>query len=65
MVAAVGYCKSRWFLSDARAVVMTTHSGKSYKQPRMEEMQGMLKLLVEDCRRREVAAERLKREARA
>ena len=43
---------------------MTTRSGKSYKQPRMEEMQGMLKLLVEDRRRREeVAAERLKREA--
>ena len=39
--------------------------GKSYKQPIMEEMQGVLKLLVEDRRRREedIAAERLRREA--
>ena len=67
MVAAVGYFKSRRVLSDARAINlwMTTRSGKSYKQPRMEEMQGMLKLLVEDRRRREeeVAGERLRREA--
>lgn len=32
---------------------MTTRSGKSYKQSTMEEMQGMLKLLVEDRRKRE------------
>ena len=44
---------------------MTTHLVKSYKEPTMEEMQGMLKLLVEDHKRREeeVAAERMKREA--
>ena len=44
---------------------MTTHLVKSYKEPIMEEMQGMLKLLVEDHKRREeeVAAERMKREA--
>ena len=62
----MGYCKSRRFLSDACVLLwMTTRLGKSYKQPRMEEMQRMLKLLVEDRRRREeeVAAERLKREA--
>ena len=44
---------------------MTTRSGKSYKQPKMEEIQGMLKSLVEDRRQREVevAVERLRREA--
>ena len=44
---------------------MTKRSGKSYKQPKMEEIQGMLKALVEDRRQREleVAAEWLRREA--
>ena len=32
---------------------MTAHSGKSYKQLTMGEMQGILKLLFEDRRRRE------------
>ena len=32
---------------------MTTRSGKPYKKATMEEMQGMLKLLAEDRRRRE------------
>ena len=65
MVAVVGSFKSRRVLCPTPVLLwMTTCSGKSYKQPRMEEMQGMLKLLVKDRRRREeVAAERLKREA--
>eukprot|EP00731_Ephydatia_muelleri_P026771 Em0018g871a len=43
---------------------MTTRSGKPYKKPTMEEMQGMLKLLAEDRRRREdeIATEKARRE---
>ena len=64
VVAAVGSCNRDGFLSDARAVVDDNAFGKMLQESTMEEMQGMLKLLVEDCRRREeVAAGRLKREA--
>ena len=43
---------------------MTTRSGKPYKKATMEEMQGMLKLLAEDRRRREdeIATEKARRE---
>ena len=43
---------------------MTIRSGKHNKEPTMEEMQGVLKLLAEDHRRREdeIATEKARRE---
>ena len=53
LVAAVGYYLSRdgHCPTPAFPECMTTRSGKPYKKPTMEEMQGMLKLLAEDRRR--------------
>ena len=64
----MGSRKSRRTLSDARVSLsewwMTTRSGKPYKEATIEELQGMLKLLAEDHRRREkvIAKEKAQRE---